>query len=86
MLEALAKQLVVHHRRERRREAHREREGHAVVREPIERVEERQVALDERLVEPALLEVPRVLGVPHERQVRVEDEREVAVGHERRAD
>ena len=81
LVEALPQELVPHHRRERRRHAHREREGHALRGHAVERVEQRQVALDERLVEPALLEVPRVLGMPHEREVRVQHEREVAVSH-----
>ena len=81
LVEALAEELVAQHRRERRREAHRERERHPLVGEPVEDVDQRQVALDERLVEPPLLEVPRVLRVAHEGQVRVEDDREVAVRH-----
>jgi hypothetical protein len=79
-LEALAEERVLQHRRQGRRDAHRQREGHAVVRQAVERVEERQVTLDDRLVEPALLEVPGVLGMPHERQVRVKDEGQVAGG------
>ena len=41
---------------------------------------EREVRLPERLVEPALFEGPRVLGVAHPGQVRVEHEGDVA-GH-----
>ena len=81
LVEALAEELVLHHGRERRRHAHRQRERHPLVGDAVERVEERQVALDERLVEPALLEVPRVLRVAHEGKVRVKDEGEVALSH-----
>jgi hypothetical protein len=43
-------------------------------RHPVERLEEWEVTLDERLVKPALLEVPRVLGMAHEREVRMKNE------------
>ena len=81
LVEAAPQELVPHHRRERRRHAHRERERHPLLGHAVERVEQRQVALDERLVEPSLFEVPRVLGMPHERKVGVKHQREVAVSH-----
>ncbi len=81
LVEALLQELVAHHGGERRCHAHREGEGHPLFGHAVERVEERQVALDERLVEPPLFEVPRVLGMPNERKVSVKHQREVAVSH-----
>ncbi len=83
LAEASLEELVPHHGRQRRRHAHRQSERHPLVGHPVERVEEGQVALDERLVEPSLFEVTRVLGVPHERKVSVKHQREVAVSHRR---
>ncbi len=80
--EASAEERVFEHRREGRGHAHRQGEGDSVAREPIECVEQRQVALDERLVEPAFLEVASVLGVAHEGEVRMQHQREVALSHE----
>ena len=76
--EARAEEVVGEHGRERRRDGDGEADADAVGREAVEHVEERQVRLPERLVEPALFEGPRVLGVAHPGQVRVEDERDVA--------
>jgi hypothetical protein len=64
-LEPQAKEVVLQHGGERRRHAHRKREGDALLFHAIEGVEEREVALDERFVEPPFLEVPLVLGVAH---------------------
>ena len=49
--------------------------------ETIEHSEQREGALEHRLVEPALFEVVSVLRVAHERKVRVQHEREVPAGH-----
>jgi hypothetical protein len=73
LVEAPAEEIVFEHRRERRSDAHRQGEGNALARHAIERVEERQVALDEGLVEPALLEVTRVFRVAHPRKVGVKN-------------
>ncbi len=80
VVKSAPQELVAHHRGERRH-AHGDRERHPVAGEPVEGIEERQVALDERLVEPPLFEVPRVLGMANEREVSVKDQREVAVSH-----
>ena len=76
--EARAEHLVPEHRQERRRERDRQRRLDPLGFKPIEHLDDRQVALDQRLVEPALLERARVLRVAHVGQVRVEQERDVA--------
>ena len=79
--EAQPQEVVFEHRRQGRCDAHREREGNTLCGHAVERVEKRQVTLDQRFVEPALLEVQSMLGMPHERKVRVQDEREVPGCH-----
>lgn len=48
-----------------------------VASEAEQHLEQRQIALGDRLEEPALLEELLVLGMAHEWQVRVQDQREV---------
>ena len=54
------------------------RKGTPSSHEPVEDLEQRDVGLGDRLEEPVLLEEVVVLGMAHEGQVRVQDEREVA--------
>ena len=49
--------------------------------EPLEDLDQRDVRLGDRLVEPVFLEEVLVLRMSHVRQVRVKDERYVALGH-----
>ena len=66
----------------------RERDGdprsHTVALDAPERGHEREVRAGERFEEPALFEVVAVFGVPHEGQVRVEDQREMSERHRAR--
>jgi len=77
---AALEERVREHRAERRRQRHREAEVDAVVEQPVHHVDERDVGLGDRLVEPVLLEEVLVLRMPDEGEVRVEDQREVALG------
>ena len=77
---AAGEQRIGHHRQQRRRERHRHAERNAVARELLEDVEQRQIGFGERLEVPVLFEEAVVLRVAHERQVRVQDEREVTFG------
>ena len=79
-LVALLQQRVAQHVAERRRERHRELKRHAVVRQPVQHLEQRQIGLGDRLVEPVLLEKFVVLRMPHVGQMRVEDEGEISGG------
>jgi hypothetical protein len=75
---AATQQLVVEHRRERRRDRHGDAEPDALFAQAEERLQQRHVGLGDRLEEPVLLEEVVVLGVAHERQVRVQHQAEVA--------
>ena len=80
---ALLQEVVGEHRDERRRERDGAAVGHAVGDEALEHLHERQVGAGDPLVEPLLLHHRGVLGMPDERQVGVEDEREISGGHRR---
>src|SRR5215472_8034563 len=71
-------QLVLKHGNQGRRERHREANWDAFLRQPIEYFEQREVSLGDRLVQPVLFEEVLVLGVPHEWQVGVENDRKIA--------
>ena len=53
---------------------------HAVARQPLEDLEQREVGLGQGLEEPVFLEETLVFRMAHERQVRVQHEREIAFG------
>ena len=74
---ALAQKLVLQHRAQGRRERHGEFERHIVVHQPLHHLQKRDVRLGDGLEEPIFLEKMLVLGVPNERQVRVQNEREI---------
>ena len=74
-------QLVAQHANERRRQGHRDAERDPFVDAPVEDLEQRQVRLGDRLVEPVLLEELGIFRVAHVRQVRVEHDGEDAAGH-----
>ena len=74
-------QLVAQHPHQRRGQGERDAEGDAVVDAAVEHLEERQVRLGDRLVEPVLLEELGIFRVAHVRQVRVEHDGEDAAGH-----
>ncbi len=78
---ALLQEVVGEHRDERRRERDGAAVWDAVGDEPLEHLQERQVRSGDPLVEPLLLHHRRVLGMPDERQVGVEDQREIPGRH-----
>ena len=78
---ALLQEVVGEHRDERRRERDGAAVGNAVGDEALEHLHERQVRAGDPLVEPLLLHHRRVLGMSDERQVGVEDEREISGWH-----
>jgi hypothetical protein len=82
VLETRPDQIVVQHRDQSRRERQCDPSARAAIGTPLEHPEERQIALDQRLDEPALLERILVLGMAHVRKVRVQQDREVAGRHQ----
>src|ERR1700730_1839880 len=74
---ALTQQIVPQHRAKRRRERHGELERHAVVYQSLHHPQQRNVGFGDRFEKPIFLQKPFVLGMPNERQMRVENYREV---------
>ena len=70
----VAEQRGVQHRAKRGREREREPRGHAVALPAVEHLEQRHVGFGDGFVKPAFFEKRFVLGMPHERQVRVQHE------------
>src|SRR4051812_31076392 len=77
IFEPRSKQPIAEHRQQRRRDRNREPVPHVFPLETIEQIDEGKVTLPERLVEPAFLERPFVLRMPHVRKVRVKNDRDV---------
>jgi hypothetical protein len=75
---SLLQKLVLQHRAERGRDGHAELERHGIVDQPLHHLEQRDVSLGDRLEQPFFLEKMFLLRMPNERQVSVENEREVA--------
>jgi len=71
---ARAQQRIVQHRRQRRGDRHGDGEGDAVVAQAEERLQQRDVGLGDGFEQPVLFQKVVVLGVAHERQVRVQDQ------------
>ncbi len=78
----ILQKLVAQHRGQRRRDRHGQPEIAAVVEQPVHHVDERDVGLGDRLVEPILLEELLVLGMTDEGKMRVKDESEITLGHD----
>ena len=76
---AVLQKRVLQHGDQRRRERHRKAEGHAVRRQSIEDPQQRDVVSVIASNKPGLFE-EAVLGVPDERQMRVQDEGQIAAG------
>ena len=74
---ALTQKFVLQHRAQRWCQRHRELEWDVVVHEPLHHLQQRDVGFGNCLEEPIFLEKVLVLGMPHERQVRVQNEREM---------
>jgi hypothetical protein len=79
---AILQEGIREHRAERWREGERKACGHAVAVPALEHLKQRQIRLRDRFVEPALLEKPGMLRMPHEREVGMEDEGKVAAHDE----
>ena len=77
---ALLQERVEQHRAQRGAKRERESRLHAIAQPAFHDLDERQVALRDRLKEPVFLKKFFVFRVPDKWQVRVEDECEVA-GH-----
>ncbi len=82
---ALFEEVVAHHLEEGRAERHRHSEIDVVVREALESEEQRGVRLGDGLEEPLLLHVGGSFRMPHERQVRVQNDRKKSVRHDHRS-
>ena len=78
---AASEQLVLQHRAKRRRDGHCELEGHAVAQEPLHHAQERNVGLGDGFEEPVFLEELRVLRMPNEGEMRVQDDRDRTFAH-----
>ncbi len=76
----LLQKLVAQHRGQRRRDRHGEPEIATVVDQPVHHVDQRNVGLRDRFVEPIFFEEFVVLGVPDEREMRVKNESEITLG------
>jgi hypothetical protein len=72
-------QLVAQHRGQRRRDRHGQAEIAAVIQQPVHHVDQRDIRLRDRLVEPVLLKKLVVFGMPDKRQVGVQDQREITL-------
>src|SRR5207244_11360059 len=77
---ALLQKLVLQHRGQRRRDRHGELERHGVVDQPLHHLQQRDVRLGYRLEQPFFLQKMFLHRMSDEREMRMEDQREVA-GH-----
>ena len=77
----LEKQLILQHGAEGRGNRHGQLERHRIARQPLHHADQRQVRFRDGLEEPVFLEKLVVLGMPHEWQMRVKNERERAGRH-----
>ena len=75
----LLEKRIGEHFAEGRREAHGEPEADAVVGEPAHHTEERNVGFGHGLIEPVFFEEVRVFGVTNEREMRMQDDAEIAL-------
>ena len=78
---AAAEQIVSQHGDQGRSKHHGEPKIDPVMDEPLHNPEQRDVALRYGLVKPGLLEKVFVLGMPHEREMRVENKGQVPWAH-----
>src|SRR5437660_1350565 len=79
----LAQKLILKHRGQRRRNRHREFEGHSIVHESLHHAKQRNVGLGDRLKKPLFFEEMFVLRMANEREMSVENEGEIACHCER---
>src|SRR5216683_3422103 len=74
----LHQQLVLEHRQQSGRDAERQANGKSILRDPLEHPEQRQIRLEDRLVEPVFLQKIRLVRVADEGQVSVQNEGETS--------
>ena len=86
LLVAVLQEPVAQHGAERGREADGEARFHAVAQPALENFEQRQIRFRDGLEQPVLLEKLGMLRMPHKRQMRVQDEREMALHEIRQID
>jgi len=75
---ALLQKLVGQHRHEGRRKRHADAKVHPFVNQLLKDLDQRDVRFRDRLEQPALFQEPVVFGMPDERQMRVQYERQVS--------
>ena len=78
---ARLQEVVRQHAEQRRRHGHGAAERDSIARQPLEHLDQREVCASDGFIQPAFLHDRRVLRVPHERQVSVEDQTEIASSH-----
>ena len=77
----LAQKVVLQHRAKRRRDGHGEPERDGVAHQPLHHGQQRNISFGDRLEQPIFFEKMFVLGMPNERQMRVQHEREKTRSH-----
>src|SRR5581483_7436028 len=80
---ALAKERIFHHVRQRRRDGQRQFERRAFRTQFVEELDERNVRFGDGLEEPAFLQKAVILGMTHVGQMSVQNEKKIALRHER---
>jgi hypothetical protein len=80
---AAHEQVVLHHRQQGRRQRHGEAVVDAVLQQPVENADDRDVGLGQGLEEPVLLEELRVLGMADVGEVGVQYRAPIPGGHRR---
>ena len=78
-LVTVLQQRIEQHRAQRRRERERQPRVHAVAQPAVHDLDQRDVGFGDGFEEPVFLQKFFVLRMAHERQMRVEDEGEVAL-------
>jgi hypothetical protein len=78
-------QIVVQHGGQRRRDRHGDAIGDALGAQPIESLQQRHVRFADGFEQPVLFQKVVVLRVTHERQVGVQDQRDVTGAHDDRS-
>ncbi len=76
----LAKELILQHRAERRRERHGKLKRHMIIDQALHHAHQRDITFRYCFEEPVFFQKMLVLGMANERQMRVKNERE-RTGH-----
>ena len=75
---ALAKQLVLQHRAERRRDRHGKLNRHMIVYQALHHAQQRDITLRYCFEQPIFLQKMLMFGMANERQMRMKNKREVS--------